>query len=119
MSGGNNWLDDISKAWPMVASLGALLAYFIGLFARTHANDREIIALTKTVETLVNTISQMAGKQTTQQASIEYADRRSNDICADIDALGKRADKNGSNIDYILGRLDFGTRQRRKGEAES
>jgi hypothetical protein len=109
----DSWVHDVAEAWPVLASIGGLAIWVVTWFARSKSNDREIVALTKALDTLVKTVAAIEERQSRIQGNGELQNQRINDACRDIGQLRDRAEKNGSNIDYILGRMDFGTRQRK------
>jgi septal ring factor EnvC (AmiA/AmiB activator) len=109
----DSWVHDVAEAWPVLASIGGIAIWIVTWFARSKSNDREIVALTKALDTLVKTVASVEEKQSRIQNNLELAGQRINDACRDIGQLRDRQDKNTSNIDYILGRMDFGTRQRK------
>lgn len=114
----DSWVHDVAEAWPVLASIGGLAIWVLTWFARSKSNDKEIVALTKALDTLVKTVSSIEEKQSRIQGAVELQAQRTNDACRDIAVMRDRQDKNSSNIDYILGRMDFGQRQRKDSNAQ-
>jgi hypothetical protein len=112
----NGLLHQLSEAWPIVLALGACGQFFIGRFARSKINDKALMNLTETVESMVKTLAAVEEKQGRIQANIEHGAERMTDACRDITSLRERADRDTRNINYMLGRLDFDKIQRKDSE---
>lgn len=107
----SSWLDPISKASPVLQVLGIAAMYLIGTHTRAKVNDKELLAVTKAVETLERIITDLVEQKFRTQEHIAGLVGKINDICREIKELRDKIEHNTGDLRELRARVDYPKRR--------
>lgn len=105
VEGSSDWLDSVSKSWPIIVSVIGFLGYLVGTMVRSRVNDKELVAVTKAVSKIESVVAELVSQKVVAHGHIEQLTVKLGMAFREIRELRAKADKNAADIANIRGRM--------------